>query len=183
MTFSAAAPKTYVENRKQIAVWALPAAVDGAVLSSVLAGLASEFQAPYVEPHLALAQGKCRDKEELQRLLDAVAAGRRSFRLRLKGPEHFITNDFATLVLPCEMTDALADLCDALKCSLLISRVEPHLVLVQKDLTFHQRSDLASRLQIPLTQVTFDGLRIVSSESSVWTNPSEWRTGQKIELK
>ena len=152
-----------------IAFWLVPAPPEREYFAGLIHQLALELEAPVFEPHLtvyATASGSFDPVEVLQEVSAAP------IRFSVTGVEH--SDRFTKcLFVNFESEGALQELCDRFRArcgDLQDYELKPHLSLVYKNLPTAIREKLASEVDVLLTEVNFDVLRVIECPPAIKTN-------------
>lgn len=166
------------QGKQTVTFWLLPAADAKAVFTSLINDLAERVDAPAFEPHVTLQSAELEERRALE-LLDTVAATSGPLQLQVAGVE-FSEKYTKTLYLQFQPSDEAAGLSNA------IARVvgdngykfDPHLSLLYKTMPAFAKEELAREIVIPLEQVSFDAVQLVSIPRAIERaeDVRAWRT-------
>ncbi len=166
------------ERKTIVAYWLMPAEPARSFFASVIAELATRFDAPVFEPHLTIYAGDQGNDNPTQALSHALAECR-PFRLSVRDIQY--SDEFTkTVFVQFESSPALSHLCRALQQASAGRneyQLNPHLSLIYKKMTLSAKIDLAASVSLPFTEVLFDSARAIISPARVEsrTEVEAWR--------
>lgn len=166
------------QGKHKVTFWLMPAAEAKAVFTSLINDLAQRLGAPVFEPHVTL-QAAALPEERAIELLDAVAAAYAPLQLQVAGVE-FSEEYTKTLYVQFQPSPEASAISDALARAFGDNsyRFDPHLSLLYKTLPPAATAELARETKIPLEQVSFDAVQLVSIPQAIERaeDVRAWRT-------
>ena len=166
------------QGKQKVAFWLMPAAEPRAVFTSLINVLAARFDAPVFEPHVTL-QGAELQEERAIELLDAIAATSAPLHLQPSGVE-FSDKYTKTLYVQFRPSEKAAELSNVITRAICDNgyQFDPHLSLLYKTLPEATKTELARETNIPLEQVHFDAVQLVSIPRAIKRaeDVRAWRT-------
>jgi hypothetical protein len=140
-----------------LAYWLVPAAPIRHFFASIIAQLASQFDAPLFEAHLTIYAGR-QMGENPRKILSEALADCEPFRLSVRNIQ--CSDEFTkTVFVAFEPSPSLSRLSAALQLASAFHdeyQLNPHLSLIYKEMTPEARTDVAASIRQPFTEVTFD---------------------------
>ncbi|CAA9224885.1 MAG: hypothetical protein AVDCRST_MAG42-1370 [uncultured Chthoniobacterales bacterium] len=168
-----------MEQRKEkVAFWLMPAADARAVFASLVNDLAKRLHAPVFEPHVTLQGAELEERRAIEVLNDAGAT---SAPLQLQVAAVQSSEKYTkTLYVQFARSEEAAGLSNAITRAVGDNgyNFDPHLSLLYKTLPEAVKLELARETKIPLQQVSFDALQLVSIPRTIECagDVRAWRT-------
>ena len=166
------------QGKQKFAFWLMPAADAGAVFTSLVNELAQRFDAPVFDAHVTL-QGAALEEQRAIELLNTVAATNGPLELQVAGVE-FSEKYTKTLYVQFRPSEQAAELSNAIARAVGDNgyQFDPHLSLLYKTLPEGVNSELARETKIPLEQVSFHAVQLVSIPRAIERaeDVRAWRT-------
>ena len=165
--------------REKLAFWLMPAADAKATFASLVDELARRFEAPPFEPHVTLRGAELEQQHAID-VLETIAGSSAPLELQISGlafSEKFTKTlyvQFASSRDASAMSDAIAQAVQ----SGGDYNFDPHLSLLYKTMPEAQKQELLREIKLPLDQVRFDNVKVVSVPASI-EGPEDvhaWRT-------
>ena len=149
------------EEKAIVAFWLIPAEPARTHFGSLIAELASRFDAPVFEPHLTLF-AIAKEKDFIVPKPDVLAlfSAPRLFVREVKCSDAFTKTvfiQFAGHQRLLEMNSALRRTCERPS----NYNLDPHLSLIYKTMSSMQQERLAASIKIPFQEVRFDSVKTV----------------------
>jgi hypothetical protein len=146
----------------------MPAEPARSFFASVIAELATRFDAPVFEPHVTIYADDQGNADPTQALSHTIAECR-PFRLSVRDIQY--SDEFTKPVfVQFESSPALSHLCRALRLASAGHnkyQLNPHLSLIYKKMMLSAKIDLAASISLPFTEVLFDSTKAVLSPARV----------------
>ena len=156
------------EPKTSVAYWLMPAEPARSFFASVIADLATRFDAPIFEPHLTIYASEQRNDSPAD-VLSRALADCHPLRLSVRGIQY--SDEFTkTLFVQFESSPALSRLCHALQQASALHaeyQLNPHLSLVYKKMALSAKVDVATSIRLPFTEVLFDSAEAIISPARV----------------
>ena len=166
------------EREQKVAFWVMPAADAKAVFTSLIDDLAERLDAPRFEPHVTLGGAALEEPCAIE-LLDTIAAAHAPLRLQVAGVD--CSEEYTkTLYVQFQPSIEASAMSDALARGISDDgyHFDPHLSLLYKTMSEAGKAELARETRIPLEQVKFDAVQLVSIPRAI-KGPDDvraWRT-------
>jgi 2'-5' RNA ligase len=131
--------------------------------ASVISTLASRFDAPLFEPHVTVYAGR-KGAEDPSETLRAALVACQPFRLSVRGIQS--ANEFTkTVFAQFEPSPELSRLKSGLQAAAGGEKYElnPHLSLIYKGMSEAKKTEIATSIHLPFTEVLFDCAKAVVS--------------------
>jgi len=156
------------EEKSIVTYWLCLAEPARSHFSSMIADLATRFDAPSFEPHVTVYwtdQGA----EKPGAILEHVLGNHRRYRLSVRGLDHsdeFTKTVFVQLEPDAELTRLSSDLRRA---SAVRNDYElnPHLSLIYKTMSREEKRDLAASINLSFDELCFDWVKAVISPANI----------------
>ena len=156
------------KSETSLAYWLIPAEPMRRFLAATIAELAARFDGPLFEPHVTIYAGKRGNNDPGRTLACAISDG---------GPIPLSVRDIQcsdqfvkTVFIQFEPSPQLTKLSYTLQqASALDHKYElnPHLSLIYKAMPPSVRSEVASSITLPFTEVIFDSAKAISGPAQV----------------
>jgi cyclic phosphodiesterase-like protein len=175
-----------VQKKLVTIYWLIPAEPERELFRKIIRILAEEFDAPRFEPHLSLlATPLPKDRQATRRILERVKA--RPIRLKIRDISFstiFTKTLFVRFKSSATLEKLIVDLARAAK-SRVNSRPEPHVSLLYKKMKASLKKELASAINLPFREVSFDSIRAMRCVSPTATRADveRWRKITERRLK
>ena len=168
-----------------IAYWLVPSEPAHSFFQRVISDLARRYDAPAFEPHVTIHVGADR-ANAAKHALGAAARHCKLMRLtplRLDQSNEFIKTLFVQFAMNAELQQMNGIIRQAAN-DLSKYEVKPHLSLLYKNLAATTRRELTASIEVPLSEVTFDAIKVVRCVSPTQTrlDVEAWRALAKKEL-
>jgi hypothetical protein len=162
--------------QRHVSYWLMPTAADRAFFEDLIETLAHTHQAPIFVPHVTIYSGESPVDEDPLEIIAQSTLGVQEIRLRVD--RVLYTEAFTkTLFVQFHPSDLLSRMTESMRrLSAWPSayRLDPHLSLLYKHMGTQDKQHLATTIQLPMSEVSFD---------AVWANASAGgtRTAEDVE--
>jgi 2'-5' RNA ligase len=174
-----------VSRRIVIAYWLIPSGSAYSFFQGLIEDLARRYDAPVFEPHVTVHVG-ADDLKAVETALEKIS--RDCNRIDLAPLDNSHSSEFIKTVFVQFDLDAklrrLNQMIRSIAQDPLDYRLEPHLSLLYKTMSFRDRRFLAGSIEVPFQQVTFNSLKAVRCISPTQTrgDVEAWRVLAEKEL-
>jgi len=174
-----------VTRQTVIAYWLIPSEPAHRFFQRIINDLARRYDAPVFEPHVTIHVGADRvDAAE-----NALGDGARECQLIGLTPlgidqsDEFIKTLFVQFAMSAELLKTNDIIRKAANDSSQYA-LKPHLSLLYKDLATASRCELAASIKVPLSEMTFDGMKAVRCVSPTQSRADveAWRVVAAVSL-
>lgn len=145
-----------------IAYWLIPSEPAHGIFQRIINDLARRCDAPVFEPHVTIHVGADRS-DPAKNAPPAAVRECKLIALKALAIDHsdeFIKTLFVQFAMSAELSKINGIIRQAANDSPRYE-LEPHLSLLYKNLAVATRCDLAASINVPLSEVTFDGIKAV----------------------
>jgi 2'-5' RNA ligase len=156
------------EGNLVVAYWLCLAKPARSHFSSMIADLATRFDAPIFEPHVTVYVTK-HAVEEPDAILEQVLKNHGRYCLSVRGLDHSDTFT-KTVFVQFEPDPELTRLSSDLRRASAVQddyELNPHLSLIYKTMSRDQKRDLAASITLPFEEVCFDSMKAVISAANI----------------
>lgn len=151
-----------------LAYWLVPAEPARSYFAALIGDLAARFDAPVFEPHLTIYATQMRNKDRGE-LLPRVLTTHGTYRLVIKGSDY--SDEFTKTVFvqfqPNEELSRLSESFRPASGSRTEYKLNPHLSLIYKTMSWETKKEIANSLNFPFHEVLFDSAKAVVSPAKI----------------
>jgi 2'-5' RNA ligase len=149
-------------KRIVIAYWLLPAGPERSFFQQLINDLAQRYCAPVFEPHLTIHVGtNCADMAEKALVNASYHCKPVTLKtLQIGHSSEFIKTLFVEFPMTAQLRQLIQTICVATEdpCDY---QLNPHLSLLYKKISNHERPQLTRSIEVPFAEVKFDSLKAI----------------------
>ena len=161
-----------------ITYWLCPTGTTRGTLSAIIKGLAARFDAPVFEPHVTVFAAAASNKDPAEVLEEIQLTGPLQLAVgSLESSDEFTK----TLFIQLEPNAALSRVSEDLRRASVTKseyQLNPHLSLIYKNMSPHEKQELAAQIYLPFSEIAFDSIKAVLIPAEIKTREDveTWRT-------
>lgn len=172
--------KQEISGAFHFSLWLIPVQTDKDYFAKTIDSLSYKYKAPVFEPHLSIFTGICTKKDNIKKIISTSVKTSPIISLSIKNiscSDAFFKSVFIKFDNSPILVDMQKNVMKKIKCQVHYD-LQPHLSLIYKKMPMSIKQDIAKRLNIKKTCVTFDSIRVVTPQNPTqgWLDISKWET-------